>query len=134
MLLHGGDELVGLDVGAQVNGLEASALKHHLDQVLADVVQVAPHRADDVLARAGHITFRQQWAQDAHASPHGAGSDEHLRHKQVASLEVLAHLIHAGDETAVENLGRRHLLIQCLLDQVSNDFVLAVVQVRGDLF
>ncbi len=31
MLPHGGHELLGFDVGPQVNGLKARAFQHHLD-------------------------------------------------------------------------------------------------------
>ncbi len=45
------DELLRRDVGAQVDHVEVGPLPHHGHQVLADVVQVALHGADD---RCGH--------------------------------------------------------------------------------
>ncbi len=44
-LVGGGHELLDALVDADVVHLEARAFGHHADQVLADVVQVAAHRA-----------------------------------------------------------------------------------------
>jgi hypothetical protein len=55
-----------------------------------------------------------------------------LGHEQVAGLEVAADLVHAGDQPAGEDLLGLHSLVQCLLDQLGDCLVLAVVQVRCD--
>ena len=44
-LVGGGHELLDALIDADVVHLEAGALGHHADEVLADVVQVAAHRA-----------------------------------------------------------------------------------------
>ena len=48
--LERGDELVGVGVDPEVDDLEAGALEHHPDEVLADVVDVALDGPDDDLA------------------------------------------------------------------------------------
>ena len=52
VLVERGDELLGVGVDAEVDDLEAGALEHHRDEVLADVVDVALDGADDDLADA----------------------------------------------------------------------------------
>ena len=55
----GGHELLDALIDADVVDLEAGALGHHADQVLADVVQVAAHRAHQQHADAAW--WRRPW-------------------------------------------------------------------------
>ena len=60
MFLDRGNELLGGDVLAEVDDLEPGALAHHADQVLADVVQVTLHGAEQQLAGVLDPGFRQE--------------------------------------------------------------------------
>ena len=88
MQLEGGQELVGVGVDAQVEDLEAGALEHHPDEVLADVVDVALDGADDDLADRLGAGLGQQRPQDGHAGLHRVGGEQDLGHEQDAVAEV----------------------------------------------
>ena len=107
VLVQRGDELLGVGVDAQVDDLEAGALEHHPDQVLADVVDVALDRPDDHLADRLGARLGQQRPQDLHARLHGVGGQQDLGHEQDAVAEVDADDLHAGHERVVEDLARR---------------------------
>src|SRR6476660_9735720 len=64
--LERGDELLGIGVDAEVEDLEAGALEHHPDEVLADVVDVALDRADDDLADRLGPRLGQERPEDPH--------------------------------------------------------------------
>ena len=75
-------------VDAEVDHLEAGALHHHRDQVLADVVDVALDRADHHLADRRRPGLGEQRAQDRHAALHRVGGEQHLGHEQDAVAKV----------------------------------------------
>ncbi len=91
-------------VDAEVDDLEAGAFHHHADEVLADVVDVALHGADDHLADLRSAGLGQQRAQDEHARLHGVGRHQHFGHEEDAVPEVLADDAHALDERRGQNL------------------------------
>ena len=131
MLAQGGDELVGVDVDAQVDDLEARALQHHAHQILADVVDVALDGADDDRALTLDILgIGQQRAQDLHRAFHRLGGHQHLWHEQDAVAEVLADDVHAGHQAARQDLARRLLpLVQCRVGGRDDLILQSVVQV-----
>ena len=104
MLVERGEELVGVGVDAEVEHLEAGALEHHRDEVLADVVDVALHGADHDLADRLDAGLREQRAQDRHAGLHRVGGEQHLGHEQDAVAEVDADDAHALDERLVQDV------------------------------
>ncbi len=69
---HGCDDLLGLHGLAQINYLEAVALRHHDHEVLADVVQVVFDRADDDLAAWLSASERQPGLEEGQHALHGA--------------------------------------------------------------
>ena len=104
VLVEGVEELVGVGVDAEVDDLEAGALEHHPDEVLADVVDVALDRADDDLADRLGAGLGEQRAEDLHAGLHRVGGEQDLGHEQDAVAEVDADDLHAGHERVVEDL------------------------------
>ena len=106
MLLERGDELVGVGVDAEVEDLEAGALEHHPDEVLADVVDVALDRPDDDLADRLRAGLGEQRPEDLHAGLHRVRGEQDLGHEQDAVAEVDADDPHARDERVVEDLRR----------------------------
>ena len=91
---------------ANVDDLEACALEHHPDKVLADVVNVAFDGADDDLADRLGAGLGKQRAQDLHPALHGIGCEQHFRHEQDAVAEIDTDDPHAFDERIVQDLAR----------------------------
>ena len=77
------------------NDLEAGALEHHPDEVLADVVDVALDGADDDLADRLRAGLGEQRAEDRHAGLHRVRGEQDLGHEQDAVAEVDADDLHA---------------------------------------
>ena len=103
MLLEGGEVLVDVAVDADVEDLESGALEHHRHEVLADVVDVALHRADDDLADRLGAGLGEQGAQDRHPRLHRVGREQHLGDEEDAVAEVDADDAHPFDERFVEH-------------------------------
>ena len=95
---------VGVGVDAEVEHLEAGALEHHRDEVLADVVDVALHGADHDLADRLHAGLGEQRPQDRHARLHRVGGEQHLGHEEDAVAEVDADDAHPLDERLVQDV------------------------------
>ena len=70
--LRGIHKSLRLHIHAEVDDLEARALEHHGDQVLADVVQVALDRADGDLARGFGHAADQMRLEEVESRLHGA--------------------------------------------------------------
>ena len=96
--------VVGVGVDPEIEDLEAGALEHHRDEVLADVVDVALHGADHDLADRLDAGLGEQRAQDRHAGLHRVGGEEHLGHEEDAVAEVDADDAHALDERLVQDV------------------------------
>jgi hypothetical protein len=126
------DEPLGRNVCPQVDGVKTGTLQHHPYQVLADVVLVSFDGANDELAGAGGLTRSQQRPQDSHAGVHGTCRNQHLRHKQLAGLKVAAHLVHAGNQAALQDLAGAQSLFERRRNKRGHLFVLALVQPGGD--
>ena len=90
----------------EVDDLEAGALEHHPDEVLADVVDVALDGPDHDLADGLRAGLGEQRAEDLHAGLHRVRGEEDLGHEQDPVAEVDADDLHAGDERVVEDLRR----------------------------
>ena len=118
--LHLLDERLGRDVDAEVVDREARALEHDVDEVLADVVDVAldgAHHERADLARAG---LGQQRAQDVERALHRARGDQHLRNEVVAPLEAGADLLERRDQRVVEHRLGPDAVRESLLDEVAH--------------
>ena len=107
MLLDGRvHELLRRDVHAEVDDLQSAALHHDLDEVFADVVHIAAHRAeadaaDRLAALPQHVRLEQ-----LRRRRHAARRDEHLRHEGAVGREILAEDGHAAHEPVREDLLR----------------------------
>ena len=93
MLLDPGDELLRRRLHADVDHVEAGALEHDVDEVLADVVHVALHGAHEEGADRLGAGLGEQGAQDVEGAGHGPAGDEHLGDEVVAALEAGADLL-----------------------------------------
>ena len=137
MLLERGEVLLDGIVDADVDHLEARALEHHADQVLADVVDVALDGADHDLADRLDAGIGEERPQDRHPALHRIRGEQHLRHEQDAVAEIDADDPHALDEGVVQHaLGRPPALeedVRRLLDLVLEAVVHVVVHLLGQL-
>ena len=97
------DEFLGRDVDAEVEHGEAGALEHDVDEVLADVVDVALDGAHHVRADRLRAGLGQQRAQDVERTLHRPGGDQHLGHEVVAALEPRADLLERRDQRVVKH-------------------------------
>ena len=97
-------EPLGLHVGAEIQHLEAAALEHQADQVLADIVQIPLHGPDDHLAAGLAALGGQEGPQDGDAGLHGPGGDQHLGDVELVAGELRPHDVHGGDQPLVQDL------------------------------
>src|SRR6202166_4942450 len=102
--LNGRQILLDRVVDAEVDDLEAGALKHHRHQVLADIVDVALDGADDDLANRLDAGLGQQGPQDLHATLHRVRRQQHLGTAQDAGTEIDPDDAHAFDQRVVQHL------------------------------
>ena len=86
--------LLGIHVDAEVDDLEARALEHHRDEVLADVVQVALRPCRSRPGRSTRRLIDQVRPQELERGLHRVRRDEHLGNEDLALLEQLADVAH----------------------------------------
>ena len=120
VLLDRGHELLGRHLDAEVDHLEAGPLEHDVDEVLADVVDVALDRAHQELADRLDAGLGEQRAQHLHGAGHRATGDQHLGHEEVAALEPRPDLLERGDERVEQHGLRLHLQRQALVGQLQH--------------
>ena len=114
------DELLRRHLHAEVDHLEARALEHDVDEVLADVVDVALDGAHQELADRLDAGLGQQRPQPLHGAGHRPAGDQHLGHEEVAALEPGADLLQGGDEGLEQQRLRLHAGRQTLLGELED--------------
>ena len=133
MFLQIGHEGLGRHVDPEVVDLEALALDHHAHEVLADVVHVALHRADDRLADGLVAGLDEVRLQELGPCGHGARRDQHLGHEDLSRAELVADHRHCGDKALVQDLHRVDPLVERLLDQRRDFLLLPALHGAGDV-
>ena len=126
--LPDGEELRGKVAAFKTSRITVDLQPTEENKVVNALKGLGTVEADQVLASAGHIGFSQQRAQDTHPSVHRARSNQDLWHEQLAGFEILAYLIHPGNQAAVQNVAGPHALVQRLLNQCGHFGVIAIVQ------
>ena len=111
------DELLRRDLHAEVDHVEAGALEHDVDEVLADVVHVALDGAHHERADRLDAGLGEQRPQHVQRAAHRAAGDQHLRHEEVTALEPRADLLQRRDEGVEEQRLGRHAVVEALLGQ-----------------
>ena len=93
------DEALELDVGPEVEDLEAAGLEHRRDEVLADIVDVALDRSDDDPAAhpGADVAALELGFEDGHGRFHGLGAGDELGQEIFALLPELADPLDARD-------------------------------------
>ncbi len=75
-------------VDAEIDHLETGTFQHHRHQVLADVVDVALHGADDDLADACRTGLGKERSKQLHPSLHGVGSQQNFGNEEDSVAEI----------------------------------------------
>ena len=134
MILHGGaDELLRRRVYAEVKDLDAAALHHDLDEVFADVVHVALHGAEAHAADGLGALTDHQGLQKLCGGGHAARGHEHFGNERAVGGERLAEAVHADDHALGENVARPAALVERLLAEGEQLFLLAALECAGDV-
>ena len=122
--MAGLNQLVGGHFDAQIDHLVAVVGEDDLDQVLADVVDVALHRGQEHLAPRLGFGALHELLQVAHRGLHGFGGLQHFRHNQLIVVEQPADFGHARHQRPVDDVERR-VALGALAVQIGNQAILA---------
>ncbi|ESY73500.1 hypothetical protein X743_11370 [Mesorhizobium sp. LNHC252B00] len=116
-------------VDAEVDDVEAGALHHHADKVLANVVDVALDGADHHLALLRRAGGGEQRTQDEHPGLHGVGRQQHFGNEQDAVAKILADDAHAFDQRFGEHLVGRPAALEQDVGAFLNLFLQPVIEI-----
>ena len=101
-----GDVVFNRIIDAYVEDLKARAFQHHRNKILADVVNVAFHGADDHRAHWLCTGFCKQRTENRHAPFHRICSQQDFGNEKNAIAEVDAHDRHTINERLTQDLFR----------------------------
>ena len=127
-------ELLGGHVDAQIADLEADPAQHRGNDVLADVVQVPAHGADQDLAPLPHLVLRQERLERCGRFVHGARGQQHLRDEHLPAAEPLADDLHRGQHALLQDVAGVDARLQQLLHVLRDRQVVAREHVGLDVF
>ncbi len=122
----------GADVVAQIDDLEPCALQHDPYEVLSDVVKVTLNRADHDFADGRNPLFNESGFSSSMPAYMALGRQQDLREEHIVVLETFTHHVHSRDESVIENLLRRKLLLNGFLGQLENFFIVTGFEILGD--
>ena len=125
--LVGLDQLLRRHLDAEVDHLVAVVAEDDLDQVLADVVDVALHRGEDDLAARGGVGLLHELLEVADGGLHRLGRLQHLGDDQLVVVEQPADLGHARHQRAVDDVERRGAF-RALAVEIGDQAVLACLR------
>ncbi len=95
--------------------IPAGHVEHHLDQVLADIMDVTLDTADDDLGIDFAFLIGNMRPQDIQTQIEGIGAHQHFGHKIFVLFVEVAHDLHAGRQTVHDSLNGHMTIIQPLL-------------------
>ena len=105
-----GDQVLRRHLDAQVDDPVAVVLEDDLDQVLADVVDVALHGGEHDGAAGGVLVLGHELLEVGDGGLHGLGGLEHLGHDELVVVEEAPDLLHALHERPVDDVERARLV------------------------
>ncbi len=127
----------GRDLHAEIDDLEAGALEHDVDEVLADVVHVALDRAHQEGADRSRLRSARAGGAGVERARHGPAGDQHLGHEEVAALEAGPDLLERRDQRLEQHRRRLEALLEPLLGELDDGRLVAderlVVEALQDL-
>ncbi len=106
----GGDQLLGRDLDAKIDDPIAVVGKNDLDEVLADVVDIALDGGQDDGGPGGRARLLEVGLEMGDRRLHGLRRLEHLGHDELVVVEQPPHLVHASHEGPVDDVQGARLL------------------------
>ena len=100
------DQRIGRNLDAEVDDAIAVVGENDLDQVLADVVNVALHGCEHNLAARCGVGLLHELFEMIDGGLHGFGRLQHFGHDQLVSVEQAADFGHPCHQWAVDNVER----------------------------
>src|SRR5215469_8813728 len=110
MFLIGLDQFFRRYFDTKIHDLVSVVFEDNLDEILADVVDVALDRGKDHLAALGGTRTFHELFEVTHRSFHDLGGLQHLGDDQFVGVEEAAYLGHAGHQRAVNDVQGRGAL------------------------
>ena len=133
MLLDGGDEIFRWYRHTEIEHRETRRLQHHGDDLLADIVQVALHRANDHGADLFRLLGNDQRFQYRQCRMHAFSRHHHLRQEVFIHLETPADLGDAGRHRTGDERACRYVLFQRGIDEIRGSRMFTVDNIPLDL-
>ena len=120
------DQILRRNFDPEVHHRIAVIRQNNLDQIFADVVDVALHRRENDLAARRRIGLLHELLQVAYGRLHRFGGLQHLRHDQLIVVEQPADLVHPRHQRAVDHIEWRRALGE-LAVEIGDEAILAAL-------
>ena len=104
MLFQGFFKFLSLYIHSQINHLVSVSFHHHGYQVLADIMQVSFHGADDDRSLTLHASVLKELLEMIHRRSHCLGTHQHLGNKHLIGLEFHSDTFHSDNQTFLKNI------------------------------
>src|SRR3954471_8186514 len=119
---HRLDERLGRNLDAEVHDVESVVREDDVDEVLADVVDVALHRREQHLAAARAVRPIHVWLEEGNGGLHRLGALQDFGDDELVVVEEAPDLVHPAHQGPVDDLEGRRALRE-LLGQVGREAV-----------
>src|SRR5579863_748038 len=105
-------QILGWDLDAKVDHIVAIVFQNDLDEILADVVNIALHRGEDDPRALFDVRLLHESFEMADGGFHGLGGLKNFGDNQFVVVEKPAHFRHSIHQRPVDDVQRRHALLQ----------------------
>ncbi len=106
MMLEGADQIFRRHLDAEVDHVIAIVLQDDLDEVFADVVDIALHRGENHFAALGDVGLFHELLEMAHRGLHRFGRLQHFGDDQLVGVEKAADFGHSVHQRAIDDVQR----------------------------
>ena len=108
MLLVRADQIFGRNFDAEIHHVVAVVFQDDLDEIFADVVDVALHRGENHLGALFGVGFLHELLEMIDGGLHRFGGLQHFGDDQLVVVEQPADFGHSGHQRAVDDVERGH--------------------------